>query len=48
MNSINLKKELDYGEQAYITFLLKWERGHFADLYCLLNKLEKKKKTQPM
>lgn len=44
MNSINLKKELDYGEQAYITLLLKWERGHFADLYCLLNKLEKKKK----
>lgn len=43
MNSINPKKELDYGEQAYITLLLKWERGHFADLYCLLNKLGKKK-----
>lgn len=40
MNSINLKKELGYIEQACISVLLKSERSHFSELYYLLNKLK--------
>lgn len=40
MNSINLKKEMGYIEQEDICLLLRSERGHFSDLYCLLNKIK--------